>query len=165
MGKPLYIALLRLLRLLGQKIVHFDKALKCKNKGVFPYPMNIVLLWFFLFTYVFNSLNLKMYIVQIKLKVSAKIIHTHFKKCWIPKGQLISKANCQAEDSSKKRTNEFIFTSMRRVFVRFLGESSARKKSFWDYLTFSDIGNDYPVALKRTRRWTLLISLWLWQEK
>ena len=34
MGKPLYIALLRLLRLLGQKMVHFDKALKCKNKGV-----------------------------------------------------------------------------------------------------------------------------------
>ena len=46
------------------------------------------------------------------------------------KGQLISKANCQAEDSPKKRTNEFVFTSMRRVFVRFLGESSARKKRF-----------------------------------
>ena len=46
------------------------------------------------------------------------------------KGQLISKANCQAEDSSKKRTNEFVFTSMRRVFVRFLEESSARKKRF-----------------------------------
>ena len=26
---------------------------------------------------------------------------------------------------------------MRRVFVRFLGESSARKKTFWDYLTFN----------------------------
>ena len=53
------------------------------------------------------------------------------------KGQLISKANCQAEDSSKKRTNEFVFTSMRRVFVRFSGESSARKKKFRDYLTFN----------------------------
>ena len=30
----------------------------------------------------------------------------------IGKGQLISKANCQAEDSSKKQTNEFIFTSV-----------------------------------------------------
>ena len=49
---------------------------------------------------------------------------------YIPKGQLISKANCQAEDSSKKQTNEFVFTSMRRVFVRFLEESSARKKLF-----------------------------------
>ena len=46
------------------------------------------------------------------------------------KGQLISKANCQAKDSSKKRTNEFVFTSMRRVFVRFFEESSARKKPF-----------------------------------
>ena len=46
------------------------------------------------------------------------------------KGQLISKANCQAEDSSKKRTNEFVFTSMRHVFVRFLEESSAIKKPF-----------------------------------
>ena len=46
------------------------------------------------------------------------------------KGQSISKANCQAEDSAKKRTNEFVFTSMQRVFVRFLGESLARKKRF-----------------------------------
>ena len=45
------------------------------------------------------------------------------------KGQLISKANCQAEDSSKKQTNEFVFASMRRVFVHFLEESSARKKN------------------------------------
>ena len=43
----------------------------------------------------------------------------------ILKGQLISKTNSQVEDSSKKRTNEFVFTSMQRVFVRFLGESSA----------------------------------------
>ena len=48
----------------------------------------------------------------------------------VTKGQLISKANCQAEDSSKKGTNEFVFTSMRRVFVRFSEESSARKKRF-----------------------------------
>ena len=41
------------------------------------------------------------------------------------KGQLISKANCQAVDSSKKRTNEFVFPTMRRVFVRFLEESTA----------------------------------------
>ena len=48
----------------------------------------------------------------------------------LAKGQLILKANCQAENSSKKRTNEFVFTSMPRVFVRFLKESSARKKCF-----------------------------------
>ena len=41
------------------------------------------------------------------------------------KGELISKANCQAMDSSKKRTNEFVFTTMQHVFVRFLEESMA----------------------------------------
>ena len=35
------------------------------------------------------------------------------------KGQLISKANCQAVNSSKKRTNEFVFTTMQHVFIRF----------------------------------------------
>ena len=34
-----------------------------------------------------------------------------------PKGELISKANCQAMDSSKKRTNEFVFTTMRCVLI------------------------------------------------
>ena len=51
-------------------------------------------------------------------------------KMQLDKGQLITKANCQAEDSSKKQTDDFVFTSMRRVFVRFLEESSARKITF-----------------------------------
>ena len=38
------------------------------------------------------------------------------------KGQLFSKANCQALISSKKRMNEFIFTAMRSVLVRILRE-------------------------------------------
>ena len=59
----------------------------------------------------------------------------------LAKGQLISKANCQAEDSSKKRTNEFVFTSVRRVFIRFLEESLARKKPSRDYLTVNKITN------------------------
>ena len=44
------------------------------------------------------------------------------------KGHLISKANCQAEDSSKERKNKFVFTSMLCVFVCILEESLARKK-------------------------------------
>ena len=40
-------------------------------------------------------------------------------------------------DSSKKQTNEFVFTSMRRVFVRFLEEIEDSKKAFRNYLTFS----------------------------
>ena len=48
----------------------------------------------------------------------------------ILKGQIISKANCQVVNSSKKRTNEFVFTTMRRVFVRFLEEIEDTKKTF-----------------------------------
>ena len=40
----------------------------------------------------------------------------------VTKGQLISKTNCQGVNSSKKQTNEFVFTGMQRVFVRFLEE-------------------------------------------
>ena len=46
------------------------------------------------------------------------------------KGQLISKANCQAVNSSKKRPNELVFTSMRCVFVSFLEEIEDTKKAF-----------------------------------
>ena len=54
-----------------------------------------------------------------------------FKQC-----QLISKANCQAVNSSKKQTNEFIFTSMQRVFVHILEEIEDSKKTFRNHLTF-----------------------------
>ena len=52
------------------------------------------------------------------------------------KGQLISKANRQAVSSSKRRTNEFVFTSMRYFFVSFLGEIEDIKKTFRNHLTF-----------------------------
>ena len=75
------------------------------------------------------------------------IMRTMYHKMWsksvwsriwyLIKGQLISKANCQAVNSSKKRTNEFVFTTMRRVFVRFLEEIEDTKKTFRNYLTFS----------------------------
>ena len=64
------------------------------------------------------------------------------------KGQLISKRNSQAKDSPKKPTNEFIFTSMRCVFVPFFGQILGQKKSFRDYLTFSVI----------TTCWSMLVS-------
>ena len=53
----------------------------------------------------------------------------------VTKGQLISKANCEAMDSSRKRMNEFIFTNMRRVFVRFLEEIEGTKKTFRNYIS------------------------------
>ena len=62
-----------------------------------------------------------------------------FFKLWyfIPPSQLILKANCQAVNSSKKQTNEFVFTTMRHVFVCFLAEIEETKKTFRNYLTFN----------------------------
>ena len=53
------------------------------------------------------------------------------------KGQLISKANCQVVNSYKNRMNEFVFSSMRHVFVRFLEEIEDSKKAFQNYMTFN----------------------------
>ena len=46
------------------------------------------------------------------------------------KGQLISEANCQAVKSSKKGRNEFVFTTIRHLFVHFLEEIEDTKKIF-----------------------------------
>ena len=46
------------------------------------------------------------------------------------KGHLISKENSQAVNFSKKQTSEFVFTTIRRVFVRFLEEIVDTKKPF-----------------------------------
>ena len=59
------------------------------------------------------------------------------------KGQIISKRFLVSSISSKKRTNEFVFTPMILVFVRFLEEIEDIKKPFWNYLTFSH--HNYPM--------------------
>ena len=46
------------------------------------------------------------------------------------KGQLISKANYKALNSSKKRMNEFVLTSMGCVFVPFLEEIEDSNNAF-----------------------------------
>ena len=48
------------------------------------------------------------------------------------KGQLISKWFLGSSISSKKRMNEFVFTSVRHVFVRFLEEIDDPKKNLFD---------------------------------
>ena len=48
---------------------------------------------------------------------------------------LISKANCPAMNSSKKRMNEFVFTCMRHVLVCFLED--IEQKAFKNHLTLS----------------------------
>ena len=52
---------------------------------------------------------------------------------YLSKGHLISKA----VNSSKKQTNEFVFTAMQRVFLRFLEEIEDTKMTFRNYLTFT----------------------------
>ena len=52
------------------------------------------------------------------------------KKSLRSKGQLISKWFLGSSISSKKRRNEFVFTSMQRVFVRFFEEIDDLKKPF-----------------------------------
>ena len=71
----------------------------------------------------------------IRQKKSEKI--PPYYELGLVKGHLISKANCQAVNSYKKRTNEFVFTTMRRVFVCFLEEIEDSKKAFRNYLTFT----------------------------
>ena len=46
------------------------------------------------------------------------------------KGHLILKENSQAVNSSKKQTNEFVFTTIRRVFIHFLEEIEDTRKTF-----------------------------------
>ena len=63
-----------------------------------------------------------------KSKKQTLIITPSFLQC--VKGQLISKTNCQAVNSSKKCTNEFVYTTMQPVFVHFLEEIEDSKKPF-----------------------------------
>ena len=54
-------------------------------------------------------------------KLLQSTIHTVMRVV-LAKGQLISKTNCQVVNSSKKRTNAFVFDTMGRVLIRFLEE-------------------------------------------
>ena len=57
------------------------------------------------------------------------------------KGQTNSKWFFQAVNSSKKRANEFVFTTMRCVFVCFLEEIEDSEKAFQNYLTWITLMN------------------------
>ena len=88
-------------------------------------------------------------------------MHQYFLKNF--KGQLISKANYQAVNSSKKWTNEFVFTTMRRVFLGFLEEIEDAKQAFRNYLTFSTI----LFHFKQNNIWHFFNTIWSrkkWKE-
>ena len=54
------------------------------------------------------------YLVSTAGSISVNFVQLNFGTKILTKGQIISKANCQAVNSSKKRTNEFVFTTMQR---------------------------------------------------
>ena len=72
------------------------------------------------------------------------------------KGQIISKQLLASSDSSKQRTNEFMFFCLTvlktNLFVCFLEESEDAKKFFRNYLTFRK-------RVKKTR-WKRKIKSW-----
>ena len=61
------------------------------------------------------------------------------------KDQIISKGLLVSSNSPKKRTNKFVFTTTTNSFVHFLGEFEDVKKSFWNYLTFTDL---YKIEIR-----------------
>ena len=66
------------------------------------------------------------YILYLEIRIKYALLSTLHST----KGQLISKENCQAVNSSKKRTNESVFTTMQLDFVRFLEEIEDTKMIF-----------------------------------
>ena len=61
----------------------------------------------------------------------------NYTNTFVPKGQLISKANCQGRGFSQK-TNENTSHTSKNEFIRsFFGRILGQKKTFRDYLTFS----------------------------
>ena len=62
------------------------------------------------------------------MDIKQRSIKTISKFLTVCKGQLILKANCQALNSFKKQMYEFVFTTMQRVFVCFLGEIEDTQK-------------------------------------
>ena len=61
---------------------------------------------------------------------------------------------------------ELFYFSLLYLFLHISKHSSrALYLVFHVIVIVLQVCNVYPVALDRTRRWTLLIWLWLWQEK
>ena len=82
-----------------------------------------------------RSTNLSQYYFPLKFHYYSKI-ESNGQDVYALDGQTKSKLFFQADVSSKKRTNEFDFTTMRLVFIRFLEEIEDAEKTFRNYLTF-----------------------------
>ena len=73
-----------------------------------------------------------------------------------------------SSDSSKKRTNRFVFSTVRQKkpnsFVRFFGRIRGYQKSFWNYLTFRMAVCDLQWPLK-SQGYYSLVEKPLWYFK
>ena len=78
----------------------------------------------------------------------------------LTKGQLISKANCEAEDSSKNKKQMNSLLLVCDVFCSFFGRILGQKKKFRDYLTFSSFFRKILISV-----WKLINSTMLNQRK
>ena len=86
--------------------------------------------------------------------------HQFSGKNLLTKGQIISKGLLVSSNSPKKRTNEFIFTTMMNSFVRILGEFEDTKKSFRNYLTFTSyFFKIFILDAKLTCNYRIAVSL------
>ena len=67
---------------------------------------------------------------KLTINITIKSQYNYVDANAYPKGQICSKCLIDFSLSPKKRTKQFVFTTSRLVFVRFLGESESTKKSF-----------------------------------
>ena len=81
------------------------------------------------------------------------------------KGQITSKANCQDMNSSKKWTYEFVFTTMRCVFLCFLEEIEDSKKSFRNYLIFSKEEKVDKIVAQMKILWNIHVEFYKWASQ
>ena len=92
----------------------------------------------FFWRYIFFFIFVDQLLSQGQWKINrwiAKLARRSLISKHVSKGQITSKANCQDRNSSKKQRNEFVFTSMRRIFVCFFEEIEVTKNTFWNYRT------------------------------
>ena len=109
-------------------------------------------------------------IEAMECMVSITLMQAYILQAWtLLKGQIISKANYQAVNSSK-RTNKWIhYTSIWRVSVCFLKEIEDSKKAFPNYLTFIkfdflSLGDRRQKtslrSIKRCQSWSIKAPIW-----
>ena len=109
-----------------------------KKRKIYLFTL-LFIIFSHLSTYIFSGRNFYIFIGFLSVKEALR------QKA---KGQLISKCFLGPSISSNKQTDEFVFTSMRIVLVRFLEEIDDPKKPFRNQLTFSKLEEIFTYCPK-----------------